>query len=305
MLKNLLFVALFAPAFLAAQTTFFFDDFESYSPGDYLGVASDDWTTWSGTEGGLEDAQISDAQAAMGSNSVYLQDDDDIDIQDLFLPLGDQDVGQWSISFYLMVMSGNGISFNVQKHADNSDPIWGTEAQFNNDGSAIWISEGQNTPFSFTHDQWMHIEIIIDIDADLGEARVNGVVVDQWIWSISNAGANVNTLGGFNIYSWAATGSSECYFDEFLVQGPDASSINLNASNNLIRLYPNPASSNIQVEGASQIESWQVFDVHGKFIEMGSTMSSMNLDISQLNAGLYSLRVWVENRWIMQRFVKI
>ena len=56
-------------SFTFAQT--FSDDFESYTIGSYLGSSSADWTTWSGTEGGAEDVQITDNNASSGSNSIY------------------------------------------------------------------------------------------------------------------------------------------------------------------------------------------------------------------------------------------
>ena len=55
-----------------ANAQLFTDDFESYTNGQYIGPASPDWTTWSGTEGGAEDVQATNAQASSGSNSIYL-----------------------------------------------------------------------------------------------------------------------------------------------------------------------------------------------------------------------------------------
>ena len=52
-----------------AQT--FSDDFESYNVGDYIGVESTEWTTWSGTVGGNEDAPVVEDNAHSGSNSTY------------------------------------------------------------------------------------------------------------------------------------------------------------------------------------------------------------------------------------------
>jgi hypothetical protein len=50
----------------------FSDDFESYAPGSFVGPQSTTWTTWSGTEGGAEDAQVTTNQASSGTNSIYL-----------------------------------------------------------------------------------------------------------------------------------------------------------------------------------------------------------------------------------------
>ena len=54
---------IFGSAF--GQTPLLEEDFESYQVGDYIGVASSVWTTWTGatTEGTVEDGQVSDEQA--------------------------------------------------------------------------------------------------------------------------------------------------------------------------------------------------------------------------------------------------
>ena len=49
------------------QTPLFEENFDSYAVGDYIGDASSVFTTWSGTTGGNEDAQVSDEQANSGT----------------------------------------------------------------------------------------------------------------------------------------------------------------------------------------------------------------------------------------------
>ena len=69
---TLLVAALFAVASTFGQS--WSDNFESYTAGDFLGVAgaSAGWGTWSGTPGGSDDVLISNADAASGSNSIYI-----------------------------------------------------------------------------------------------------------------------------------------------------------------------------------------------------------------------------------------
>ena len=70
-MKNLLLLAsLLFYGTLFAQFDYS-EDFESYSTGNYLGVESDFWTTWSGTLGGAEDVQITNDTANSGNNSTY------------------------------------------------------------------------------------------------------------------------------------------------------------------------------------------------------------------------------------------
>ena len=64
-----LLLSLFIVFNFSAQS--FSDDFETYTPGDYLAVVSSDWTTWSGNSGGADDVQITDIDARSGVNSIY------------------------------------------------------------------------------------------------------------------------------------------------------------------------------------------------------------------------------------------
>ena len=49
----------------------FSDNFDSYTVGSYLGPQSLTWSTWSGTEGGAEDATITAAQSSSNPHSIY------------------------------------------------------------------------------------------------------------------------------------------------------------------------------------------------------------------------------------------
>ena len=65
-----LFVFAFSVFSLRAQL--FSDNFDGYALGSYLGPQSLTWSTWSGTEGGAEDAQITNNNASSAPHSIYL-----------------------------------------------------------------------------------------------------------------------------------------------------------------------------------------------------------------------------------------
>ena len=86
---TILLSSLIAASSVNAQI--FSDDFEGYNVGDYIGPPSTEWTTWSGTEGGAEDAQVTSAQASSGSNSIYFSSTDpNGGPQDVILDFGQQ-----------------------------------------------------------------------------------------------------------------------------------------------------------------------------------------------------------------------
>lgn len=307
-LSLLLFLA-FSSSLLSAQTTYYSDDFESYNVDEYLCPQSDDWTTWTGVEGTIEDAMVSNANAAMGTNSVYISSPDGSTTSDLFLPLGDQTSGQWSFSFYLFVTSENFVSFNLQKHTDiANNPAWATELWLYPDGSGEWIAQGGTIPFTYTNNAWVHYEFQIDLDNDLAKGFVDGLEILEWQWSISNGGDNSLQLGGFNIYGWAQNGSSECYFDEVLVTGPDAFTSVEEQLEQIVSIYPNPATSELFVNvGSQQIKSIQIHDMTGHLVTTvpisNPLQSVIRVDVESLASGIYAMTVLGKDKRYEQQFV--
>src|SRR5574343_57537 len=85
--KSLLFLLLFGAGVAQAQS--FNDDFESYTAGSKLGPQSTQWTTWSGTEGGTEDANVVTNEAHSGTKSIYFSSTSTSGgPQDVVLPFG-------------------------------------------------------------------------------------------------------------------------------------------------------------------------------------------------------------------------
>ena len=90
---------------LSAQVPLLEEDFESYSVGDYIGVASSVWTTWSGNTGTDEDAQVSDEQANSGTQSLKIFGSATTGgPMDVYLPIGLDDA--YEVSFNIYVPSG-------------------------------------------------------------------------------------------------------------------------------------------------------------------------------------------------------
>ena len=115
-MKNIyLLLGLFYSTISIAQYNFN-DDFESYNTGDYLGVASPAWTTWSGTTGGNEDVVITEANANNGTKSTYYSSTSEPGgPQDVVLPFGSLFTeGEFSFEASFFVNNGTGAYFNLQ-----------------------------------------------------------------------------------------------------------------------------------------------------------------------------------------------
>ncbi|HXU26411.1 MAG TPA: T9SS type A sorting domain-containing protein, partial [Bacteroidia bacterium] len=66
----------------------------------------------------------------------------------------------------------------------------------------------------------------------------------------------------------------------------------LNAANNKINIYPNPAKNNFTVETTLNIkQTVEVFDVNGNLILMQTINGTTSIDATNLNAGVYNINI--------------
>lgn len=185
------------------------DDFESYTVGGYVAVQNPDWwTTWTGQPGSGEDALISTEQSLSGNQSVKVEG-----LTDLILKMGDKTSGKYQLTFNYYIPSGFGGYFNIQ-HFESPGIEWAYEVYFGATGGA-YLNAGSNsvTGFNFSHDTWMEIDNIIDIDGDWTELYIDGVLIYEWpfSWQASSQTGTLQ-LGGMDVYAGAPTGETPKYY---------------------------------------------------------------------------------------------
>ncbi|WP_067146408.1 T9SS type A sorting domain-containing protein [Pseudotamlana agarivorans] len=74
---------------------------------------------------------------------------------------------------------------------------------------------------------------------------------------------------------------------------------------NSIAIYPNPATSQITINGVQKISEVRIFDVMGKQVLKTNTLSNNQLNINQLNSGVYLVRIQDVNNFItVKRIIK-
>ncbi len=189
------------------------DDFDNLSVGDYVAVELSDWTTWSGSPGSSEDAQVTDATASTSPNSFAVEGS--TDLVKLFSG-STLSSGEYSFTTEINVASGYCGYFNLQKDV-SAGVEWGFEVQFDADGTAT-VNAGASSAatFTYTQDAWHSNELIIDLDANWAEYWFDGSLIVDWQWSLgANGTPGATTLGGANFYAWASTGNSPlAYFDD-------------------------------------------------------------------------------------------
>jgi len=205
-------------------TTVFSDDFEAYTAGNKVACQNTtDWTTWSNAPCGNEDAVVSTDFTYSGSNSVIVEG-----VNDLVKTIPDYTEGLYKISFQIYVPSGFLAYFNTLQDFAGAGSVWGMQVFFNTNGSGSVDGGGEGAgTFSFAHDTWILNELIVDMDNDWAEYKLDGQSVLGWQWSIGAFGdGSLNQLGGVDFYAWdnSGAGTPKYYFDDFMIEefGPPA-----------------------------------------------------------------------------------
>ncbi len=208
--KLLLALSLLLCFSVARAQISFFDDFESYNPGDMIAASSPDWTTWSGGVPG-EDAPISSEQAYSGTNSLKLQaGNSGGGPADVILPFGGTYYnGTFHFSTYLYIVSNNGAYLNFQA-LNPPGNSWAIEFYFNQNGS-IAISnteDGLVLTGEYAHNTWFKFEVNIDLTANQWEVLID----DISLGSFSNTN---NSVASADFFPYEAnTGNSLFYVDD-------------------------------------------------------------------------------------------
>ncbi|MCB2219857.1 MAG: C10 family peptidase [Bacteroidetes bacterium] len=208
-----------ASIFVGGGTTMVFEEvFDSYTAGGQLACQNgDDWTTWSNAPCGAEDAYISSEVSYSGANSVMVSGTNDV-----VKVIENYTSGLYKISFYINVPSGFLGYFNTLQLFSGTNSSWGMQVFFNEDGTGSIDGGGEGAAsFNYTPDTWMYNEVIIDLNGDWAEYKLDGVSVHGWQWSIGAFGQNsLNQLGGVNFYAWAGKGkaSPTYYIDDFMIE---------------------------------------------------------------------------------------
>lgn len=182
------------------------ENFDSRSVGDYMGVVSPDWTTWSGTVGGAEDVQVTDVEAASGSNSIYFSTvSPGGGPQDVLVPFGGvYSTGDFVFESKFYVESGKGAYFNFQGET-SPGAMYTLNCFMVNDGS-LHMDAGSAVLIETTYpsDTWFTLKMQLNLNTNDWELYLDDEL--QGIFSNPNnqvASADLypvnNSHGGNNI----------------------------------------------------------------------------------------------------------
>lgn len=161
----------------------FSDNFDAYSAGQYLGPQSLTWSTWSGTEGGNEDVQITSANSSSAPNSIYLSSTSaNGGPQDVILKFGQlYNSGVFTLQNKFFINAGKTGYYNIQG-AITVGNLWALNVHM--DSGELIIDDG-TTPnlvvTSYPEATWFELKIEANLTLHVWKAYINGNIVGTWV----------------------------------------------------------------------------------------------------------------------------
>jgi len=197
----------------------FEDDFENYNPGGQVACQNpDDWTTWTLEPCSMNDPYIVTEMTYSGENSVAIEGEADL----LYLTDEMLSEGKYSYNFRIYIPEGFNGYFNVlQDHDLTIGALWGLQVFFDVGGIGTLDGGGYGAAaFTYEYNEWMYIEIIVDMDTDWAKFSIDAELIHEWQWSSGiSGGGGWNTLEGGDFYAWNSNNTCKYFIDDFqLVQ---------------------------------------------------------------------------------------
>lgn len=302
-----LFLATLAmPVLLSAQSVLYAQNFDALAPGGAVAATlGAPWTTWSAAPGGPEDAIAFPALSYSPPNAMLVMGDAKGGVNDMLLLLGEPAAGHFLLSMRLHVMDGTGGMLVLWEGEDplSSEFFFALDlydaGQLNTaDGSALWIT--------YPEDTWFLLEIDMDLDAGLGELRLDGAAVASFPTNLF-----AGTLGSLQFYGFSDQVGMEGQFfvdDVEYVEVINTAVPQAIRTNAALYVLPNPAHETISISGLPVgVAEMDLMDATGHLLRrerINSNGSSTNVGIAELPAGTYLLRAVHGDGIVQGRFVK-
>ncbi len=178
--------------FTIAQAQTFSDNFDTYTAGTALGPQSPDWTTWSGTQGGTDDINVSGTGAHSGNNCLYFTSTSTSGgPSDIVLPFGGPfNTGQFTYTSWFKVASGKMAYFNFQA-TNTPGQTWALNCFMQANGT-ISFDDATNILLtgSYPTNTWFELSIDMNLSTNVWDVKVNGTSIGTFM----NSGFQVASI---------------------------------------------------------------------------------------------------------------
>jgi thiol-disulfide isomerase/thioredoxin len=204
-MKHLLLIAGLIYSSLAMAQFNYSEDFESFEEGDYLGVVSPSWTTWSGTTGGTEDVTVTSENAYSGNHSTfYASTAANGGPQDVVLEFGQLfSSGDFNFSAYFFVNPNAGAYFNFQAEEEVGN-TWALDCNMNTNGTLVFSTGGGATEFlstTYPIGEWFKLSFSIDLTANIWSVSLNDTEQGSFTNTVNQvASLDIFPLQGHQFY---------------------------------------------------------------------------------------------------------
>ncbi|MRT17088.1 T9SS type A sorting domain-containing protein [Vitellibacter sp. q18] len=284
------------------------DDFESYTLGPLAGQSAH-WRTWSGVDGGSDDANVTDDEAISGAQSLLISDNV---LSDMILLAPSAPIsGTYTIQWYSYIPSGKSGYFNMQAALTPEGSAWnqalmGGNVYFNckDDTSG----NGGNTPgqggvtgqidcstfdqvFNYPENEWFKVTCIYDIDNQTWDMLINdNPAVSAYPFAF---GTQVFIeLAGLDFYS--ASSNNTMYVDDVTMANGTIGTEDFSA--NGFSVYPNPVKDMLNIKSTAAVDNVTVYDLLGKVVlQENPGKISPAINMSNLASGSYLVQVKIGN----------
>ena len=285
-------MALCAFAFTANAQFFIEDDIESYTLGDMGSQNLTVWSVWSGTPSPAEDVDVTDAQAASGTQSVLIDGSGSVDGM---LVLGNRSSGDYTLLMNVYIPPTKGGYFNIQGETEaNGGALGGagvfnsSNIYFNNGGTdpGVCFDQTQGDEFDYPEGEWFSVRIYADVDNTVYTMTVAGVEGSETDFQADAI------LGALDLFS--IDGNNEMYVDDVLFAPGVLGASDFSAD--VFSVYPNPVKDVLNINSKAAVDSVVIYDVLGKVVLQAQPDAiSPSINMSGLNSGAYLVNVTIGN----------
>ena len=178
-----------------ATAQLFSDNFDSYALGSFIGPQSNNWTTWSGAQGGVEDVTTTNNQAATAPHSLYFSSTaSGGGPQDVVLDFGqiyNSGIFTLNADFYVDATKGAYLNLQGLQTLGAVTPL-----VIHMEHGQLFIGGEGFSPFfvcTYPEDTWFDFEIEANLTSHLWKLYLNNQEVCTWVNSI-------NTLAAADFY---------------------------------------------------------------------------------------------------------
>jgi hypothetical protein len=269
--------------FFGASAQTFSDDFEKDTLGA-LGPQSAQWTTWSGDDGGTEDAMVVNTEnhTTAGTKSVYFSSTSSSGgPTDVILPFGSAPLstGNFTFTAWFKVPAGKSGYFNFQGTA-TLGKVYALNC-FLNDG-AIDIDNGSQgvASASYTAGTWFKLSLEANLNSNSWKLLIDDVAKGTW----QNTATSIYAI---DIYPTDA--SAEYWVDDVSYNYVPYTLPSVNAAANLLSIPRNLAGKTTSLSltarnlGTTAITSFDIDIVHNGGTPVKQSVTGVNIASLAMN----------------------